>query len=228
MRHLLILALFAAPPGVAMAQTSEPPAAAKPEGVGAWDLSDPTGTHHCPVTLKDGRAGQPRPLDAAGCREVIPVMAAVAGWNNPRRGELRFVDKAGTILFSFIEVEEGMYEAIRPDGSFLLATAAVAHASVSIEDTVGEWLVRRAGAQLCALSLTADKRDGGTMALATKPDCAQEIAIFNWIGWKLERNTLVLQSRRGDTFKLAPTADGGWRAPGPPSDAIVLARPQKE
>lgn len=224
MRSFLLVLMLACGVSTASGQS----AAEKPEGVGIWELSDPTGERRCPLVLHPGKAGQRHTLDATGCHQSIPAMAQVTGWTNPRTGELRFVDGSGAALFRFIEVEEGMYEAIRPDGSFLLATTAVASGSVSLEDALGDWQVRRAGNPLCMLELAHDPVDGEMMPLTVKPNCAQEIAIFNWVNWKLERGALILRSRRGDTFKLAPTADGGWRAPGPPSDAIVLARPPKE
>ncbi len=217
------LAVLAIEPAASQSQVNE---AAKALA-GSWEISNADHDKICVVELKSDAAGTGFRLDfnRATCTIDFPPLKEAAAWSLLGDNIVRIVDAKGKISFEFNEVENGMYESLRPGQplTFLQSAAAAAAATRSVDQMIGDWNVLRGdGAPICTITLSA-KANASELPLQVKPGCDAAITRFAPVTWQIERGELILRSARGQVWRFGDD-EGTWRIVPQEPDPLMLTR----
>jgi hypothetical protein len=219
---LCALALIAAP---ALAQA--PPLGDSAKGLlGTWEFSNADRDKICAVTFKDDAAKVGSQLEFdANCAGLFPLVSGIVGWKFPDNDLLSLLDADGKALVEFSEVEDGIYEAPTPGiGVLFLQNPAAAGAPPKPPAQVaGDWAIRRGGATVCALTLTANAAKDG-FALTVKPGCDLAIAKLNFTQWRLDRDELMLVPAQGNPWRFEEIDNATWSRVPETADPITLVK----
>ncbi len=205
--------------GVGSAQTgSSAPTPAKETAktmTGAYEFSNATRDRRCTVDLSSKRAGAAglRLKFSEGCTTVFPFVKDIVGWTIVETGSLQLLDKGGELVLELTEVENGVFEAMRPgdDVLFLQSVAAVEPPPPTPDEMAGEWDVVRRGRTICTLALANEPAPGGGYALALKPQCAAMITRFAPSSWFMDDRELLLRGGAGESWRFAQDDDKVWQ-----------------
>src|SRR5947209_15856523 len=131
--------------------------------VGAWELSNADRDKICMINFKLDAAGPGRALEfQKGCAEAFPETKDIVAWAIDKDDTLRLIDAKGKALFELTEVENGLFEPLRPGGPLVfLQTQAAAQGRERTADAMfGDWAIMRAGGkQLCQITLLEEAHD---------------------------------------------------------------------
>lgn len=211
----------------ARAQNGAPDAAALASN---YELSDASGERKCAVTLETKPAGPgfTLTLDRAACTPLFGYLAQVSAWRPaPARG-IYFVTDKNLIVAEFTEGVGGVYEALRErDGVYFLANLKIAEsaAALALADVRGEWKLQRPnGAILCRIALLEEPAESRFALKITGP-CDSAISNFGPVSWQIERNDIVLFSKKDERLRFGRNEEGIWaRVPDRPNP-LWLVRP---
>src|SRR5689334_5162663 len=109
-----------------------PPARAQGDSstpmIGAWELSNAERDKTCTINFKLDAAGPGRALELQkGCVEAFPETRDIVAWAMDKDDTLRLIDAKGKAIFELTEVENGLFEPLRPSQNLVfLQTQAAA------------------------------------------------------------------------------------------------------
>lgn len=210
--------------GAVMAQTA-PMGDSGKALLGSWEFSNADRDKTCQATFKADatKVGFKVEFDA-GCAAKFALVNDVAGWTFPEGDLLRFVDAQGKVLVEFSEVESGIYEAPTPGVGvlFLQNAASVGPPPKPPEQVAGDWAVKRRGATVCMLTLSATPSNDG-YTLIVKPGCDAAVTRLNFTQWRIDREELTLSPARGNPWRFEEV-DNGWRRTPETADQYMLVR----
>src|SRR6266545_1802812 len=171
--------------------------------VGAWELSNSDHDKTCTIIFKLDAAGPGRALELAkGCAESFPETRDIVAWTIGKDDTLRLIDARGKPIFEMTEVENGLFEPLRPgDALVFLQTQAAAQGRERTADAMfGKWaFVRGAGKPICQVTLLDVAHDTESFAMQVNPGCDNLVANFAPKSWRMDRGLLLLLSERTDT-----------------------------
>ncbi|HZS64474.1 MAG TPA: AprI/Inh family metalloprotease inhibitor [Xanthobacteraceae bacterium] len=218
-----IFVLFAATAGV---YAQEEAAADRIKALlGNWQLSNADGDKVCTIFLtRDAAAGGHKILFDAPCAEAFPLIKDVTAWTVAPAEGLLLLNAEGKSILDLDEVENGIFEGVRPDGRYVMRNLATAHAEAKPDQVFGEWDVSQgADTPLCILTLSnAPASDG--FALELKPGCDRLVTDFNPTSWRMDKGELVISSAQG-AWRFEAAGSTAWqRVPEEPAP-LWLVRP---
>lgn len=231
MRALLVLAISLMA-GNAWAQTPDPGQVDR--ALGAWELSNPSGTRKCGVTFRPDRLGRGLALTLEpACQQTFPALAGITGWTVAPNGNILWLDREGLAQFDFGETEVGIFEAIRPGDAtvyFLTNLGLAGTIPPSIEEVTGPWTIGQPrGRPLCRLTLRPElAADAGPLeqrfALDVGPGCERSVAALGLASWRLDRELLLLigTGRQSVSFRREP--GGRWLKVPPDNRPLTMTR----
>lgn len=221
------LALLAAP---AFAQAPAP--AADKEAIagaaGQYEVSNADHDQICPMTLRadPGPGGFKLDFNRADCAAKFPPLKDVTAWNLVV-DTIKLTDARGRVLYEFTEVENGMYESLRPGQplTFLQSAASAADLVRTVEQLTGDWgVVRGAGDPVCVFTLiNAPTGAVGDLQVTVKPGCDKGIAAFAPTAWQMDKGELVLKNARAQLWRFAES-NGMWLRVPEGREAISLIK----
>jgi hypothetical protein len=184
------------------------------EITGAWEISNGDRDKICPVELKAdaGVGGHKLDFNHTACANDFPPLKDAVAWNLVGDDTVRIVDARGKIAYEFTEVEDGLYESLRPGQplTFLQSAAAAADETRSADQMTGDWNVQRGDSPpICTITLSG-KANATDLPLRVKPGCDRAIVQFGPTSWQLDRGELILKSARGEIWRFGDD-DGRWR-----------------
>jgi hypothetical protein len=196
-----------------------------------YELGDASGDRKCAITLdaKPAGPGFAVVLDRAACTPLFGYLAQVAAWRPaPARG-IYFVTDRNLIVAEFTEGVGGIYEALRErDGVYFLANLKFAEsvATLAAVEVRGEWKLQRPnGSVLCRIVLLDEPAAEGRFVLKTAGPCDSAITAFGPVAWQIERNDVVLFSRKDERLRFGRNEEGVWaRVPDRPNP-LWMVRP---
>lgn len=202
--------------------------------LGAWELSNPAGDRKCEVAFRADRAGSGFSLAFhSGCAALFPAVGQVAAWSVAPSGAIRWLDRAGTVLFEFDETDLGIFESLRPGDPtvyFLTNLSLAGRQPPAADEVAGVWTIGQpTGRALCTLDLKAElAADAGALeqrfALSVTDGCERSIAALGLASWRLEREILVVVGRSG-SLSFRRDADGRWVKTPQDNRPLLLGRP---
>jgi hypothetical protein len=225
LRCILVMGVAILAHQPATAQTSAVEAAKMMAG--QWEISNADHDKSCMVELKADTApsGFRIEFDRAACAADFPPLKDASAWNLVGDNILRIVDAKGRIAFEFTEVENGMYESLRPGQplTFLQSAAVTASATHSVDQVAGDWnVVRGDGPPICTLTLSGNS-NAADLPLRVKPGCDAAVTRFGPATWRIERGELIVKSARGQVWRFGDE-DGNWRLVPQEPDPLMLTR----
>src|SRR5581483_8432248 len=158
------------------------------------------------------------------CADVFPVTKDVTAWTAAAEG-LLLLDAGGKSLLDLDEVENGVFEGVRPEeGRYVMRNLAAAHVEAKPEQLVGDWDVSQGtDTPLCVITFSGTAVADG-FALQLKPGCDPLVSDFNPTFWRLDQGDLLLSSAQG-VWRFEPAGSSAWqRIPEDPSP-LWLVRP---
>lgn len=104
--------------------------------------------------------------------------------------------------------------------------AKAAVAATASSDPAGRYAIFRAGGKDtgCMLSLDKSKGKGGSKAMLSPACRDQGIMIFDPVGWRIAKGSLVLTARKGHTVRLDLQKDGTWMAQAKDGKTLILKK----
>ncbi len=182
--------------------------------VGAWELSNSDHDKTCTIIFKLDAAGPGRALELAkGCAESFPETRDIVAWTIGKDDTLRLIDARGKPIFEMTEVENGLFEPLRPgDALVFLQTQAAAQGRERTADAMfGKWaFVRGAGKPICQVTLLDVAHDTESFAMQVNPGCDNLVANFAPKSWRMDRGLLLLLSERTDPWRFEEEDSGTW------------------
>jgi hypothetical protein len=217
-----IVAVLALPTGVC-AQATQPSEQAK-EMTGSWEISNADRDKLCTVTLSPEPAPGGMKLDfEPACAEAFEVTKSIRAWRLDKDG-LHFVDSRGRALIDLDEVEQGLFEGMRPgEGRYFVQSLAAVRAEAKPEQVFGEWQVSRGTDEAICLITLSNKPAGENFSLELKPGCGAVVTGFNPTSWHLERGELVISSARA-SWRFEEAGEIAWRRVPEGTDPLWLVR----
>jgi hypothetical protein len=182
--------------------------------VGAWELSNSDHDKTCTIIFKLDAAGPGRALELAkGCAESFPETRDIVAWTIGKDDTLRLVDGKGKPIFEMTEVENGLFEPLRPgDTLVFLQTQAAAQGRERTADAMfGDWaFVRGAGKPICQITLLDVAHDTESFDIRVKAGCDNLVGNFAPKSWRMDRGLLLLLSDRSDPWRFEEEDSGTW------------------
>jgi Protease inhibitor Inh len=221
-RCILIAAFALFLSGVAQAQSTLGESAKAM--IGKWEFSNAERDKICSATFSSDRFGPGLKVTFdANCGKLFPLVRRIVGWKYPQDDLLYLLDARGEALIEFSEVEDGIFEAPTPGLGLLFLQNSAAAASGSKEkptdEVAGNWaVVRGDGAPLCVLTLASDG-----FAVTAQPGCDPDIAKFDFVQWRMDRDELLLVPAKGEPWRFEEI-DNNWRRLSETGEQITLVR----
>ena len=215
-------AVIALPAGVC-AQGTQPSEEAK-EMQGTWEISNADRDKLCTVTLTPEPAPGGMKLEfEPACAEAFELTKQIRAWRRHKDG-LHFVDSRGRVLLNLDEVEQGMFEGMRPgEGRYFVQSLTAVRAEAKPEQVFGEWHVSRGTDEsICVITLS-NKPAGENFSLELKPGCGALVTGFNPTSWHMDRGELVISSARG-SWRFEEAGEIAWRRVPEGTDPLWLVR----
>ena len=182
--------------------------------IGAWELSNAERDKTCTINFKLDAAGPGRALEfQKGCAENFPETRDIVAWAIGKDDALRLMDAKGKAIFELTEVENGLFEPLRPSENLVfLQTQAAAQGRERTADAMfGDWaLVRGGGKPLCQISLLAEAHDTDSFDMKLKPGCDGMVTNFAPKSWRMDRGLLLVLSERNDPWRFEEEDSGTW------------------
>lgn len=215
-------AVIALPAGVC-AQGTQPSEEAK-EMQGTWEISNADRDKLCTVTLTPESAPGGMKLEfEPACAEAFELTKQIRAWRRHKDG-LHFVDSRGRVLLNLDEVEQGMFEGMRPgEGRYFVQSLTAVRAEAKPEQVFGEWHVSRGTDEsICVITLS-NKPARENFSLELKPGCGALVTGFNPTSWHMDRGELVISSARG-SWRFEEAGEIAWRRVPEGTDPLWLVR----
>lgn len=215
-------AVIALPAGVC-AQGTQPSEEAK-EMQGTWEISNADRDKLCTVTLTPESAPGGMKLEfEPACAEAFELTKQIRAWRRHKDG-LHFVDSRGRVLLNLDEVEQGMFEGMRPgEGRYFVQSLTAVRAEARPEQLFGEWHVSRGTDEsICVITLS-NKPARENFSLELKPGCGALVTGFNPTSWHMDRGELVISSARG-SWRFEEAGEIAWRRVPEGTDPLWLVR----
>ena len=223
---ILSFILVAACCGTTAAQAPASSDAAKALA-GAWEFTNADRDKVCTINLRtDPIAKSMRAEFDRDCAGKFPFVGEIVGWTLAENDFLRLVDRTGTSVLEFSEVESGVYEAPRPGEGilFIQKAAAAGPQPRSAEEISGDWtIVRGAGKPLCTLTLS-NTVAGDDLAVLVKPPCDAFVTRFGPATWQMERGELLLKPAKGQPWRFEENDATTWQRVPATADPVLLVR----
>jgi hypothetical protein len=182
--------------------------------VGAWELSNAERDKTCTINFKLDAAGPGRGLELQkGCTEAFPETRDLVAWAIGKDDTLRLMDAKGKVIFELTEVENGLFEPLRPSENLVfLQTQAAAEGRERTADAMfGDWAIMRAGGKpLCQISLLGEAHDTDSFDMNIKPGCDSLVTNFAPKSWRMDRGLLLVLSERNDPWRFEEEESGTW------------------
>jgi hypothetical protein len=182
--------------------------------VGAWELSNADRDKTCTINFKLDAAGPGRALEfQKGCTESFPETRDIVAWAIGKEDTLRLMDAKGKAIFELTEVENGLFEPVRPGENlvFLQTQAAAQGRDRTADAMFGDWaLVRGSGKTICQISLLAEAHDTDSFDMKLKPGCDSLVTNFAPKSWRMDRGLLLVLSERNDPWRFEEEDSGTW------------------
>jgi hypothetical protein len=182
--------------------------------LGLWELSNADRDKICTINFKLDAAGPGRALELQkGCAEAFPETKDIVAWTIDKDDTLRLIDAKGRPVFELTEVENGLFEPLRPGATLVfLQTQAAAQGRDRTADTMfGDWaIVRTGGKQLCQITLLEEAHDTENFAMKVKPGCDTLVTNFAPKSWRMDRGLLLVLSERNDPWRFEEEESGTW------------------
>ncbi|WP_192814143.1 AprI/Inh family metalloprotease inhibitor [Rhodovulum sp. PH10] len=181
-----------------------------------WEFSNADRDRHCVVSFhkeRAGRTGAGMKIELAkDCVGQFPFLSAVAGWTLADNDFLRFVDAGGKPLLEFSEVEQGLFEAPKPEEGilFLQPVATLQPPPPTTAEMAGRWAMTRGDATLCSFDLATSTTPDG-LALTVAPGCDAAVAAFAPSAWIMDRGELVLVGSDDRTWRFEEIDPKVWQ-----------------
>ncbi len=218
--------LLAACWGEAAAQTAGPGDAAQALA-GTWEFTNADRDRVCTITLRTDPAGSAMRAEFdKECAGKFPFIGEVVGWTLADNDFLRLVDRAGSSVLEFSEVESGVYEAPRPGEGILFIQKADAAAPQprSAEEVAGDWTVTRgAGKPICTLTLS-NTAAGADFAVQVQQPCDAFVTRFGPATWQMERGELLLKPAKGQAWRFEENDQNTFQRVPATADPVSLVR----
>ena len=226
------LAVMLAHPGSAQ-ENAVPSAGAL---AGDYRLTNADGDRVCAIALADKPAGRKGAgserfdlvLDRAACASAILFSVDIASWAPGPGHSIRLHGPDGGLVAEFTEGVGGTWEALREgDGVYFLVNPRLADPGLHAGDLVGAWdITEVAGKPLCRLELTDIDGGGGTFRARLMAGCPARLVALAPDRWRLDSDSLVLLTARGEGLRFAAQEDGGWeKVPPDEGTPLLLSRP---
>jgi len=182
--------------------------------LGLWELSNADRDKICTINFKLDAAGPGHALEfQKGCAEAFPETKDIVAWAIDKDDTLRLIDAKGKALFELTEVENGLFEPLRPSENLVfLQTQAAAQGRERTADAMfGDWaLMRGGGKPLCQISLLAEAHDTDSFDMKLKPGCDGMVTNFAPKSWRMDRGLLLVLSERNDPWRFEEEDSGTW------------------
>jgi hypothetical protein len=182
--------------------------------IGAWELSNAERDKTCIINFKLDTAGPGRALEMQkGCVEAFPETRDIVAWVIDKDDTLRLIDAKGKAIFELTEVENGLFEPLRPGQNLVfLQTQAAAQGRERTADAMfGDWaFVRGSGKPICQISLLDEAHDTDSFDMKVKPGCDSLVANFAPKSWRMDRGLLLVLSERTDPWRFEEEESGTW------------------
>ena len=222
--------LVSATPAFAQAPTPAPgPDKEAIAGIaGPYEVSNADHDQLCPVNLRAdaGPGGFRLDFNRADCAAKFPPLKDVTAWTLVV-DTIKLTDARGRVLYEFTQVENGMYESLRPGQplTFLQTAASAADLVRTVEQMTGDWNVtRNAGDPVCVFTLNSAPGPAvGDMQATVKPGCDKGIAAFAPNAWQMDKGELVLKNARAQIWRFAES-NGLWLRVPEGREAIALMK----
>lgn len=196
--------------------------------IGDWELATAGRDRTCAVALKgdNARGGNKLELET-GCGDALPFTREIAAWTIKGVDIVRLQDAKGDAVLDLTEVENGIFEGVRPgEGVFILQNLAAARALTrSTDQMIGDWSVMRGiGKTICGITLTNNEAGSGAFQAFVKPRCDPSFAAFAPTSWRLERGELLLISTNGEIWRFEADDNAQWRRVPDSAEPLLLVR----
>ena len=182
--------------------------------LGAWELSNADRDKTCTINFKLDAAGPGHALEfQKGCAESFPETRDIVAWAIGKDDTLRLTDAKGKAIFELTEVENGLFEPLRPSENLVfLQTQAAAQGRERTADAMfGDWaIVRSGGKPLCQISLLDEAHDTDSFDMKVKPGCDSLVTNFAPKSWRMDRGLLLVLSERSDPWRFEEEDSGTW------------------
>ncbi|NVO12779.1 MAG: AprI/Inh family metalloprotease inhibitor [Rhodoplanes sp.] len=192
-----------------------------------WEFSNADRDRRCSVAFRTDAAGSPgMKLELEkSCTGLFPFLREAAAWTLGENDFLRFVDARGRVMLEFSEVEQGLWEAPKPGEGilFLQTVASLKRPPPSLDDMAGQWSLTRGGRTLCAVTLAATPA-GDAFALKLGTNCDAVVARFAPTTWSMDRDELVLNGARNQTWRFEETDPKTWQRVPETPDPILMVK----
>ena len=214
-RRELVAAVFAASiAGIALSSAARAQGDSGTPMVGAWELSNAERDKICLINFKLDSAGAGRALELQkGCVEAFPETRDIVAWTIDKDDTLRLIDAKGRAIFELTEVENGLFEPLRPSQNLVfLQTQAAAEGRERTADAMfGDWaIVRSGGKPICQISLLGEAHDTESFDMKVKPGCDSLVTNFAPKSWRMDRGLLLVLSERSDPWRFEEEETGTW------------------
>ncbi len=198
--------------------------------IGAWELSNADRDKICTIDFKLDAAGPGRALELQkGCAENFPETRDIVAWAIDKDDTLRLMNAKGKVIFELTEVENGLFEPLRPGENlvFLQTQAAAQGRDRTADAMFGDWAVMRAGGKpLCQISLFDVAHDTESFDMKVKPGCDSLVTNFAPRSWRMDRGLLVVLSERNDPWRFEEEDAGTWHRIPQGRQPLLLVRQQ--
>jgi hypothetical protein len=182
--------------------------------IGAWELSNADRDKTCTINFKLDAAGPGRALEfQKGCVESFPETRDIVAWAIGKDDTLRLMDAKGKAIFELTEVENGLFEPLRPSENlvFLQTQAAAQGRDRTADAMFGDWaIVRGSGKPICQISLLAEAHDTDSFDMKLMPGCDSLVTNFAPKSWRMDRGLLLVLSERNDPWRFEEEESGTW------------------
>jgi hypothetical protein len=213
-RQLAVAFLAASIVGVTLSPAARAQGDSGTPMVGAWELSNAERDKTCTINFKLDAAGPGRALELQkGCVEAFPETRDVVAWTMDKDDTLRLIDAKGKAIFELSEVENGLFEPLRPSQNLVfLQTQAAAEGRERTADAMfGDWaIVRSGGKPICQISLLGEAHDTESFDMKVKPGCDSLVTNFAPKSWRMDRGLLLVLSERSDPWRFEEEESGIW------------------
>ena len=182
--------------------------------IGAWELSNADRDKTCIINFKLDAAGPGRALEfQKGCAEAFPETRDIVAWAIDKDDTLRLMNAKGKAIFELTEVENGLFEPLRPGENlvFLQTQAAAEGRERTADFMFGDWaLMRGGGKPICQISLLDVAHDTENFDMKVKPGCDSAVTNFAPKSWRMDRGLLLVLSERNDPWRFEEEESGTW------------------
>jgi hypothetical protein len=123
------------------------------------------------------------------------------------------MDAKGKAIFELTEVENGLFEPLRPGEALVfLQTQAAAQGRERTADAMfGDWVIMRAGGKpICQITLLDEAHDTENFDMKVKPGCDSLVTNFAPKSWRMDRGLLLVVSERNDPWRFEEEDSGTW------------------